>query len=469
MKIRLRSPRQLARTLLDLARRRPSDVADYLEQNPEEWEALAEALPGDAADVLEQLDEEDVVGLLRGLEASDAAEVLEEMSPELAVELIEELPVAQLAAALSEMPGDAAADLIGELDEDVQEDILAAMSDTAEEQVRTLLAYPRDTAGGLMTTEIAKLPWGLTTGEAIERIRQLHDEWEDLSYVYVVDDDSRLVGVISFRDLVFRRPGSPLADVMVADPVAVTPDTDRRDVAEICQRYHFFGVPVVDESGLLLGMVTVDAVMEAIQEEASEDFATAVGAGAEETVYTSVDESVRARAPWLLVNLALGIVVALVVEQLTGIISDLPVLAALMPMVATLGGNSGQQSLAVVIRSLATDNIPGSQVRGVLRRQAWIGLISGLLLALVSGGLAMLLLELEVFDPNGYSIWRIGLAVALGVVFNLVVAGLAGTAIPLAMKRMGQDPALASTIFLTLITDTVGFGGFLLIAGLLVR
>ncbi|HLV89996.1 MAG TPA: magnesium transporter, partial [Acidimicrobiia bacterium] len=306
-------------------------------------------------------------------------------------------------------------------------------------------------------------------GEAIERIRQLHDEWEDLSYVYVVDDDSRLVGVISFRDLVFRRPGSPLADVMVADPVAVTPDTDRRDVAEICQRYHFFGVPVVDESGLLLGMVTVDAVMEAIQEEASEDFATAVGAGAEETVYTSVDESVRARAPWLLVNLALGIVVALVVEQLTGIISDLPVLAALMPMVATLGGNSGQQSLAVVIRSLATDNIPGSQVRGVLRRQAWIGLISGLLLALVSGGLAMLLLELEVFDPNGYSIWRIGLAVALGVVFNLVVAGLAGTAIPLAMKRMGQDPALASTIFLTLITDTVGFGGFLLIAGLLVR
>src|SRR5690606_36331597 len=112
-----------------------------------------------------------------------------------------ELPVAQLAAALSEMPGDAAADLIGELDEDVQEDILAAMSDTAEEQERTLLAYPRDTAGGLMTTEIAKLPWGLTTGEAIERIRQLHDEWEDLSYVYVVDDYSRLVGVISFRDL----------------------------------------------------------------------------------------------------------------------------------------------------------------------------------------------------------------------------------------------------------------------------
>ncbi|HEX6945841.1 MAG TPA: magnesium transporter [Acidimicrobiia bacterium] len=465
MRIRLRSPRQLARTLLDLARRRPADVAEYLEQNPEEWEALAGALPGDAADVLEQLDEEDVVDLLRGLEPSDAAEVLEEISPELAVELIEELPVEQLAAALSEMPGDAAADLIGELDVEIQEDILAAMSATAEEQVRTLLTYAPDTAGGLMTTEVARLPWGLTTGEAVERIRQLHEEFEDLSYVYVVDDEGRLAGVISFRDLVFRRPGSPLADVMVPDPVSVLPDTDRSEVAELCQRYHFFGVPVVDEDGLLLGMVTVDAVMETIQEEASEDFATAVGAGREETVYTGIAESVRARAPWLMVNLALGIIVALVVEQLTGVISDLPVLAALMPMIATLGGNSGQQSLAVVVRSLATDTIPGSQVRGVVSRQTWIGLINGVLLAVVAGGLAILLLTMDVFDAGDRSVTQIGLAVALGVVFNLLVAGLAGTAIPLALKRLGQDPALASTIFLTLITDTVGFGGFLLIAG----
>lgn len=469
MKIRLRSPRQLARTLLDLARRRPSDVADYLEQNPEEWEALAEALPGDAADVLEQLDEEDVVGLLRGLEASDAAEVLEEMSPELAVELIEELPVAQLAAALSEMPGDAAADLIGELDEDVQEDILAAMSDTAEEQVRTLLAYPRDTAGGLMTTEIAKLPWGLTTGEAIERIRQLHDEWEDLSYVYVVDDDSRLVGVISFRDLVFRRPGSPLADVMVADPVAVLPHTDREEVAEICQRYHFFGVPVVDEDGLLIGMVTVDAVMEAIQEEASEDFATAVGAGAGETVYTDVGRSVRARSPWLLVNLCFATIVALVVEQFTGIISDLPVLAALMPVIATLGGNSGQQSLAVVVRGLATDDIPGSQVPSVLTRQARIGLLNGVILAAIAAAIAAFLLGTGIFESGDTPVWRISAAVAAGVIVNLTIASVVGTGIPLLLKRLGQDPALASTIFLTLITDTVGFGGFLLIAGLLVR
>lgn len=468
MRIRLRSPRQLAKTLLDLARREPQEVADYLEQNPEEWEALAEASPGDAADVLEQLDEEDVVGLLAGLEPPEAAEILEEIPPELAVELIEELPVDQLAAALSEMPGDAAADLIGELDSEVQEDILAAMSDEAEVAVRHLLAYPPDTAGGLMTTEIARLPSGLTTGEAIERIRQLHDEYEDLSYVYVVDDDGRLVGVISFRDLVFRRPGSPLAEVMVTDPVAVGPHTDREEVAELCQRYHFFGVPVIDDDGILLGMVTTEAVMEAIQDEASEDFAASVGAGAEETVYTAISRSVRARSPWLMVNLGLAVIVALVVEQLTSVISRLPVLAALMPVVAALGGNSGQQSLAVVVRSLAADSIPGSQMASVVSRQAKVGIINGLILAAVSAGLAALLLATGVFDPSGAPVWRISMAVALGVVFNLVIASIAGTAIPLTLKRLGQDPALASTIFLTLITDTVGFGGFLLVAGFLV-
>jgi magnesium transporter len=252
----------------------------------------------------------------------------------------------------------------------------------------------------------------------------LHDEYEDLSYVYVVDDEGRLSGVISFRDLVFRRPGSPLAEVMVEDPVAVGTHTDREEVAELCQRYHFFGVPVVDDTGVLLGMVTTDAVMEAIQEEASEDFAAAVGAGAGETVYTDVKRSVRARSPWLLVNLCLATIVALVVEQFTGIISRLPVLAALMPVIATLGGNSGQQSLAVVIRGLATDDIPGSQVPSVLTRQARIGVLNGLILATIAAGIASFLLMTGIFDANEYEVWRISVAVAAGVIVNLTIARL---------------------------------------------
>ena len=466
MRLRLRSPRQLARTLLAAARRDHEVVADYLEANIEEWGALAEAAPGDAADVLEQLDELDAAGLISDLEPSEAAEILEEIAPELAAELVEGVPLMDLAAAISEMPGEAAADLLGELDAQVVEDVLAAMEDKAEQEVRQLLAYPPDSAGGLMTTEVASLPTGLTTDEAIERLRQLHDTFGDLSYVYVVDDSQRLTGVISFRDLVFRRPGSPLADVMIPDPVSVTAGTDRENVAELAQRYHLLAIPVTDEGGRLLGMITTDAVIEAVKDEATEDFAVSVGAGVQETVYSEVAESFRMRAPWLVLNLFLALVVAFVIESQTGIIGDEPVLAALMPVIALLGGNGGNQSLAVMIRSLASDDVPGPQVPGIFARQAGVGLLNGGLLALVATAVTYLLLEGGVFTSNSPSI-AVALIVGVAALANLVIATVSGTAIPLLLRQLGQDPAMASSIFLTLITDIVGFGGFLLVAGLL--
>ncbi len=465
MRLRLRSPRQLAKTLLAAARRDQSEVAEYLEAKPEEWGALADATPGDAADIIEQLAEEKAAELLADLGPLEAAEVLEEIAPELAAELIDEVPLTNLAAALNEMPAEAAADLVGEFDTDLVEDVLAAMTDRAEQEVRELLVYPADSAGGLMITEIASLPLGLTTGEAIERIRQLSDEYEDLSYVYVIDDEHKLQGVLSFRDLVFKRPGSPLADVMVA-PIAVTALTDREEVAELCQRYHLFGIPVTDRRGVLLGMVTTDAVIEAVQDEASEDFAAAVGAGVEETVYTDVGKSFRMRAPWLLVNPFLALIVAWVIEQQTGLISREPVLAALMPVIALLGGNGGNQSLAVMIRSLATDDVPGTQVPAILARQAGVGLLNGLLLAVTAGTLTYILLTAEVFTSGSDPI-LVAIAVGIATLANLVIATVAGAGIPLILRRLGLDPALASSIFVTLITDVVGFGGFLLVANLL--
>jgi magnesium transporter len=466
LRLRLRSPRQLAKTLQAAARREPDEVADYLEANPGEWEALAEAVPGDAADVLEQLEEDDAATLIQGLDAEGAAEVLEEIAPELAAELVELVPIENLAAALNEMPGEAAADLLAELDDDVKERLLAAMTDEAEMDVRGLLAYPPDSAGGLMTTEIASLPIGLTAGEATERIQQLHEEYEDLSYVYVVDDGHLLRGVLSFRDLFFSRPGAPLTEVMIPDPVAVIALADRQEVAEVCQRYHLLGIPVTDNHGRLLGMVTNDTVIEAIQDEATEDFAAAVGAGIEETVYTDVTSSFRMRAPWLVLNLFLAFVVALVIEQQTGIISREPVLAALMPVVALLGGNSGNQSLAVMIRSLASDDVPGNQIPGILTRQAGVGALNGALIGIISGGVAFALLSGGVFESQT-SPRNVAITVALAAFINLIIASVAGSGIPVLLRKLGKDPALASAIFLTLITDVVGFGGFLLIAGVL--
>jgi magnesium transporter len=283
-------------------------------------------------------------------------------------------------------------------------------------------------------------------------------------YVYVVDDVGRLQGVLSFRDLVFRRPGAPLADVMVADPVTVTTLTDREEVAELAQRYHLLGIPVTDSVGTLLGMVTTEAVIEAIQDEATEDFAAAVGAGVEETVYSTILRSVRSRSPWLMLNLTLALIVALIVEQLTGVISEFPVLAALMPVVASLGGNTGQQSLAVMVRGLGTDDVPGSQVPSILWRQVRIGVLNGLILAAVAMTIVAMLIVIGVMGDDRSDVLRICLAIGAAVEVNLTIASLAGSGIPLILRRFGLDPALASTIFLTLITDAMGFGGFLVTA-----
>jgi magnesium transporter len=467
MRRRLLRPRELARQLRLLARREPDEVEEYLEEHSDEWVAIAEATPGDAADILEAISGEAAGELVTDLGVSDAAEVLEELRDDLAAEILMELVPATAARIIAEMPPEEAVDILERLDRNDANALIRLLDDDAASEIRDLLTFAPDSAGGLMTTDIAVLPMGITTGEAIERIRQLHEEFEDLSYVYIVDDDQHLQGVLSFRDLVFNRPGVGLDDVMVRNPVSVDSDTDREVVAELTQRYGLFGVPVVSTQGRLLGMVTHESVIETVQAEASEDFATSVGAGAEETVYTDVLRSVRVRLPWLALNLLLALTVAFVIESQTGLISREPVLAALMPVIALLGGNGGSQSLAVVIRGLATDSIPSGRSREIVLRQATIGLLEGLALAVFSALVTLLLLGMQIFETTTAADTEIAIIVAIATLANLVIASTSGTLIPLVMRRAGLDPALASSIFLTLMTDMVGFGGFLLVAGIL--
>jgi magnesium transporter len=300
----------------------------------------------------------------------------------------------------------------------------------------------------------ATLPSGITAGEAIEALRRLHEGLENLNYVYVVDHGGRLVGVVSFRDLVFARPLTPLDEAMVTNPVAVRPETDREEVADLIRRYNLLALPVVDHRGELLGLVTIDDVIEAVQREATEDIAAMVGAGVEETIYTPLVTSIRHRLPWTAVNLGTALVVTLVITRFESIIEQFAVLAAYMPVVASVGGNSGAQSQAVIIRAMAVEGIPVQLVRKVLRRNLMIGLVNGLAVALLSGTIAGL------FTAN----LRIGLVIGLAAQVNLLVANIAGSGIPILLDRLGQDPALASNIFMTMVTDLVGFGGFLAIA-----
>jgi len=466
MKFSLRRPRELARQLRLAARRNPEEVSEYLDENYETWAAIAEFTPGDAADILEALPDETAGELFVDLEDEQAAGVLEELRDDLAADFLLVLDPEAAARVIEEMAPEEAVDILEQLAPEEREPILRACEPLLRSEIRRLLRYAPDSAGGLMTTDIARLPLGMPAGEAIERIRQLHDELEDLSYVYIVDEIGRLAGVLSFRDLVFNRPGVGLDEVMVRNPVQVDVNTDREVVADLTQRYHLFGLPVVDEAGRLQGMVTHESVIESVQDEASEDFAAAVGAGAEETVYTEIGLSVRNRLPWLVVNLGLALGVALVIETQTGVISRVPVLAALMPVIALLGGNGGAQSLAVVIRGLAKDEVPRSRSLEVISRQTMIGILNGLVLAVFAGGAALLLLETSVFSTEASST-QVATVVAIGAAANLSIAAAAGTSIPLLMRRIGLDPALAATIFLTLITDLVGFGGFLIVASIL--
>ena len=454
MKLRLLRPRDLALALRRMARRRPDEAEKYLDTHPEHWASLVEADPHDAADILESLGDEAAADLISGLDTESAADVLEEMQDEAAADILEEMQRGAAADILEELPSDEAADIVAELEPEARRAVLEEIETEKAGDILELLAYPSDSAGGLMSTELATLPAALGAGEAIEALRRLHEHLEHLSYVYVVDQEERLVGVVSFRELVFARPGTALEEVMVDNPVAVRPETDREEVADLVQRYNLMAVPVVDHAGHLLGMVTIDDVIEEIQEEATEDIATMVGAGKEETIYTPVASSVRSRLPWTAVNLASALLVASVVSHFEPIIGRLAVLAAYMPVVASVGGNSGAQSQAVVIRALAVDSIPAHWVRRVMLRSGLVGLFNGLVVGALSGVIAAL------FTHQ----YRIGLVIALAALGNLVVANLVGSGIPIILDKLGKDPALASSIFMTMVTDLVGFGGFLAIA-----
>ena len=308
-----------------------------------------------------------------------------------------------------------------------------------------------------MTQTPATLPAGIPAGEAIEALRRLHEGLENMSSVYVGDLEGRLTGVVSFRELVFARPMAALDEVMVHDPVAVRPETDREDLAELIQRYNLLAMPVVDHRGLLLGIVAIDDVIRAVQREATEDIAAMVGAGIEETMYTPFQSSIRHRLPWLILNLGTALLVTITISRFQPVIGRLTVLAAYMPVVASMGGNAGAQSQAVVIRAMAVESLPAQMVRRVMGREVLVGFLNGLAIALMSGTIA------AVFTHQ----IRVGLVIGLAAQTNLLVANLAGTGIPVLLDRLGKDPALGSNILMTTVTDLVGFGSFLTIATLL--
>lgn len=469
--MRLRIPRPLAvtETLRDLARRRPNEAEAYLDAHHDEWEELAENRPENAADILEALEEEGAADLLKDLDLDDAADVLDEMRPEAAADVLETIRPSTAAALIEMMDPDQAADVIGALEPDERTAVLAALDWESAAEIHSLLVHAVDTAGGMMTTDFAALPGGLTAGEAIETLRRLHEQLgSSLAYVYGVDDDGILEGVVSFRELVFARPGQGLEEVMITDLVSVTTDTDREVVSELIHRFHLVALPVVDDDGRLVGIVKFGEAIEAIQAEAGEDLAVMFGAGDAESVFTPVMQSVRMRLPWNVFNLVAGFITVFVISLFQDTLATYALLAAFMPLVAGLSGNSGAQAVAVTIRSIAVGDLPAGRERRAVRRELGIGVVRGVVVATLGAFFAAGTVLILTTGTAEVSPGQMGLIVFISMIIGFLTAALAGSSIPLLLRRFGFDPAMASNIFLTMITDSVGFGVFLATATLLI-
>ena len=422
------------------------------QQAQEEPLDLENAHPADAADHLENLPLKEQVLVIQDMALDDAAESLVEMERPERTELLKELPPDYAADLLENMSPDDAADILDELDSEHQARLLRRVEDDDATEIRTLMTFDPETAGGVMNTEVVVLDQGLTADQAISFIRKSIEDSEIPYYGYVVDQDDRLVGVLSLRNLILAKPGKFLTDLVAGQTlIAATHDMDQEEVAQLLERYNFLALPVTDHEGRLLGVVTHDDVIDIIHEEASEDMLGMVGAGHDETMDTPWLRSVGMRLPWLLVNVANSAIAAWVVHLFEGTIADMAVLAALMPIVANQAGNAGQQSLAVMIRQLAVERFDRRKAWMAVLRETKVGLTNGVFIAFVVMAGVFLL-------THNTSLAGI-FAVALGL--DMIIGNATGAMIPLVLRELGRDPAQASSIFLTTITDSCGFFIFL--------
>lgn len=410
--------------------------------------------PADLADVLAALDEEERVRVVGLLPPSLSGEALVEMPDEAhAEETLAALDPETAADIVEELEDDDAADLLGELEPEEQARILAAVEDRSE--VERLLRYDEESAGGLMTTQVVAVDQDATTAEALAEVRRQAEEVADFHQVFVLDDRRRLVGLVSFKALVLAEPGRVIREIMEEPEVTVPPTEDQEEVARLMARYNVPSLGVVDAEGRLLGRITFDDVSDVVEQEATEDLLRFGGVSATEDLGASWGEAVRSRLPWLFVNLLTAFMAASVVLYFEDTLQRLVTLAIFMPVIAGMGGNTGTQALAVTVRRLALGLIPERHRVRVVGKELLVGLTNGLAVATVAGILAVV----AGMDA------RFGLVVFLAMVGNLGVAGFAGAFIPILLTRLGADPAVASSVFVTTFTDMCGFALLLGLAG----
>lgn len=417
-------------------------------------EALVAAMEplhaADIADLLEQVNPYDRARLIRLYDKEFDGDILSELDEGIREEVIAVLNPQVLADAVRELDSDDVVDLIEDLEEVQQEAILDALEDSERVAVQQSLSYPEYSAGRLMQREVVAAPEHWRVGDAIDFLRSSEELPEQFYHITLVDPRMHPVGNVTLGRLMGSRREVPLTD-LVEEVFQVIPATQYEgDVAYAFNQYHLISAPVVDDEGRLVGVITIDDAMAVLDEEHEEDIMRLAGVG-EGSLSDRVIETTKQRLPWLAVNLVTAVLASLVIAQFEAAIAQLVALAVLMPIVASMGGNAGTQSLTVAVRAIATRDLTGANVWRVIRREVLVGLINGVIFAVVMG----------IVGVVWFGSPALGYVIAAAMVINLVVAGLAGTVIPVVLDRVGVDPALASGAFVTTVTDVVGFFAFL--------
>jgi magnesium transporter len=410
----------------------------------------------DIADLLEQINSFDRRRLIEFYGVEFDGEILSELDESIREEVISVLNPQVLAEAVRELESDDVVDLLEDLEEPQQEAILDVLDDADRVVVEQALAYPEESAGRLMQREVVMAPEHWNVGETIDFLRASDNLPEQFYHVILVDPRMRPTGYVTLGKIM-GHPREVLLSEITEDTFRTIPvDQDEEDVAYAFNQYHLISAPVVDADERLVGVITIDDAMVVLDEEHEEDILRLAGVG-EGSLTDRVIDTTRQRFPWLAVNLVTAVLASLVIALFEDVIAGFVALAVLMPIVASMGGNAGTQSLTVAVRAIATKDLTGSNVWRVIRREVLVGLINGLIFALVMGIVGV--------------IWfgspMLGVVIGIAMVVNLVVAGLAGTVIPVALEKLGVDPALASGAFVTTVTDVVGFFAFLGLAAVM--
>ncbi|WP_424942262.1 magnesium transporter [Aliiroseovarius crassostreae] len=419
--------------------------------------ALAPLHPADIADLMEQLSSDDREAFVRLYGSEFDGEVLTELEEGLREDIISYMAPEVFAEAVRELETDDVVDLIEDLDEPHTEAALEALDDDDRVVVEQSLSYPEESAGRLMQRELVVAPEHWNVGQTIDFLRNQDDLPEQFYHVILVDPRMRPTGYVTLGRLMGSKRATAMTDIIEDSFRTIPVLQDEGEVAYAFNQYHLISAPVVDEDDRLVGVITIDDAMGILDEEHEEDILRLAGVGEESSLSDRVIETTKRRFPWLAVNLVTSIMASLVIAQFDAVIAQFVALAVLMPIVASMGGNAGTQSLTVAVRALATKDLTTGNVWRVIRREAIVGLVNGVIFAVVMGIVGVI----------WFGTPLLGVVIGVAMVVNLVVAGLAGVMIPVALERLDIDPALASGAFVTTVTDVVGFFAFLGLAAVM--